>query len=309
MKKKILFTGGGGAATEALWRLLSTKYELYFADASIETIDNTIPADRKVSIPFATAGNFVSQLKKICDERKIDLVVPGVDDELVTLCESRGQGMPEIFLPPISFVKLMLDKLTGAQAIENAGLTAPRTVPVIRAKEIGFPLIVKPRSGRGSRGVCVLASQAEIDAYKILYKTSDDKLIAQELGVGDEYTVLVAGDKTGLLKAVVPVKVVHKKGITIRAKTEINPSIVEYVSKFQEFFKPYGIYNIQCILTKDGTILPFEINPRISTTFCLGVASGFDPFSDEMASSDVGCFIPKKELYLKRNWFNSIVEA
>jgi carbamoyl-phosphate synthase large subunit len=41
---RILFTGGGGAGSEALWRLLHGKHELYFADARPEAIAPVIPA-------------------------------------------------------------------------------------------------------------------------------------------------------------------------------------------------------------------------------------------------------------------------
>jgi carbamoyl-phosphate synthase large subunit len=308
MKKKILFTGGGGSGSEALWRILSAKYELYFADASVDAIDDTIPDERKIAIPFADADDFIAELSRICADKKIDLIVPGVDEELVIISENRAR-MPEVFSPSTEFVKLMLDKLACAQAIEKAGLSVPKTLPVTQAKEIGFPLIVKPKSGRGSRGVCVLGSMAEIDAYKAFYKTSDDKLIAQALGIGDEYTVLVAGDKLGRLLAVIPVKVGQKKGITIRAKTDMNQQVIEYAKKFHAHFKPNAIYNIQCILTKQGTVLPFEVNPRVSTTFCLGVASGFDPFADLSDASNVKVFLPEKQYSLKRNWFNNITEA
>ena len=31
--KKILFTGGGGAGSEAIWKSLNIDYEIFFADA------------------------------------------------------------------------------------------------------------------------------------------------------------------------------------------------------------------------------------------------------------------------------------
>ena len=41
--KKILFTGGGGTGNEAIYRLLSSKYEVNFADADLKAISNSIP--------------------------------------------------------------------------------------------------------------------------------------------------------------------------------------------------------------------------------------------------------------------------
>lgn len=305
MKKKILFTGGGGAGAESLWRLLSGKYDLYFADACLNAISNTIPEDRKLQIPFANSENFVGTVRDLCCEFQIDTLVPGVDEELVQLCLSRKEGMPHLLLPSVDFVEMMLDKFRCATALKEKGLNAPNTLSISRAAEIGFPLIVKPKTGRGSRGVCTLRSQAEIDAYHVLYRTNSEDIIAQELKNGVEYTVLVAADRKGLLKAVIPVKVGQKKGITIRAETEVNKAVIEYSKLFHEVFMPTGIYNIQCILTSEGEIYPFEINPRVSTTFCLGIAAGFDPFSDDFEDGDA-LFLPQTGYALKRNWFNNI---
>jgi len=150
-----------------------------------------------------------------------------------------------------------------------------------------------------------LNSEAEIEAYKVLYKANLDDIIAQELKTGVEYTVLVAADQNGKLKAVVPVKIGLKRGITIRAETEVNEAVIDYSKRFHEQFRPTGIYNIQCILTPENEVYPFEINPRVSTTFCLSVAAGFDPFSDD-PENEKTIFLPRVRYSLKRNWFNSI---
>ena len=308
MKKKILFTGGGGAATEALWRFLSNKYDLYFGDACVDSIDDRIPADRKVSLPFANDPQFLSRLAEISDSLQLDMIVPGVDEELPVLCDNRHKNLPEIFAPPADFVRLMLDKLDCMNALQKAGLSVPQTRPITEAAQIGFPLIVKPRSGRGSRGVCVLTSEQEIAAYQLLYKAQPETLLAQQLGKGDEYTILVAGNRQGELTAIVPVLIEQKRGITIRARTDLNENIIQYVKAFHAVFKPHGVYNIQCMLTADGQVLPFEINPRISTTFCLSVAAGFDPFAEARVDQD-SIFLPRETICLKRNWFNNIYPA
>jgi carbamoyl-phosphate synthase large subunit len=99
----------------------------------------------------------------------------------------------------------------------------------------------------------------------------------------------------------------QKKGITIQAKIDMNNLIIEYAKKFHYHYRTSGIYNIQCILTQSGVVYPFEINPRISTTFCLSVAAGFDPFELYFnETSEKELFVPSNELSLQRNWVNSI---
>lgn len=306
MKKKILFTGSGGAGTEAIWRLLSAKYDLYFADADVESIPDCIPFDRKIKIAFAKDHEFIDQLIRTCRLHEIDILVPGVDEELLSIAKNRSLFSALVMLPSASFVELMLDKLESARAIDKAGLSVPKTLHLTRADEIGFPLIVKPRSGRGSRGVQVINNPDEINAYQIMYRVKNtNDIVAQELCVGDEYTVFVAVDQMKNLSAVVPVKVDQKKGVTIRAKIHLDDNVLRYVREFHKAFKEPGVYNIQCIVKKSGEVKPFEVNPRISTTFCLSLAAGFDPF--EVIHQWSGeTYVPKKCLSLKRNWNNHI---
>jgi carbamoyl-phosphate synthase large subunit len=304
---RILFTGGGGAGSEALWRILNKKYTLFFADAVLDNIDKSIPTDSRIEIAFANSKNYLESIKSVCDKNEIDLIVPGVDEELMQFDSFLNKDVTEVFLPNKDFVRIMLDKYACAKAIKSTGLNGPKTFTVGRASEIGFPLIVKPKTGRGSRGVRIVNSLKELNAYKILYPTNEEDLIVQELAIGTEYTVLVSANKKGQLNAIIPVKVDQKIGITIQAKIDMNNLIIEYAKKFHSHYRTSGIYNIQCILTQSGVVYPFEINPRISTTFCLSVAAGFDPFElyfNETSGEEL--FTPSNELSLQRNWVNNI---
>lgn len=310
MKLRILFTGGGGAGTESLWNNLSDKYELFFADACRESIDDLVPMSNKIEIPFASSPSFVSALKVVIKDKNIDVLVPGVDEELALIAKNKEQLQVQVLLPQASFIESMLDKFHCINIMKEKGLSVPTTLLSKHCTDIGFPQILKPRSGRGSRGVAIVNSIEEVSAYKIFHRVEQDAIISQQLVIGTEYTVLIAADTEGLLKAIIPVRVEQKKGITIRATAEFEKHIVEYCKLFHAAFKATGIYNLQCILTESGDVLPFEINPRVSTTFCLGIASGFDPFKvifDSNNSQEV--FYPKNKYVLKRNWHNSIIKV
>lgn len=304
--KKILFTGGGGAATEFLWRNLKGKYELFFADADIKAIDDRIPLINKVEIPFANESNFVEKLSEIVTALSIDILVPSVDEELVVIGNNIDSFTSEVLLPKVAFVSSMLDKFESMKLIASKELAHPTTKLVKYSESIGYPQIVKPRNGRGSRGVSILNSIEEVDAYMVINRVNHEDIISQELAFGTEYTVLIAADNKANLKAIVPVRIEQKKGITIRAETEIQNTVIQYCKDFQDKFKVTGVYNLQCILTNDGKVIPFEINPRISTTFCLGIASGFDPFESLYGDDNEDVFYPHTTYSLKRNWHNNI---
>lgn len=306
--KNILFTGGGGAGSEFVAKKWSNKYNMYFADADIDSIAPSIPDNKKVSIPMASDDKFLSDILSVCLEKNIDLLVPGVDEELLPLSDRGDEGSwPVILLPNKSFVETMLDKFKCFSALKDNNFIIPTTKLLEDAHKLTFPIIAKPRSGRGSRGVVTLQNVEQVKSYLNLYGGNPDIYIAQELIKGQEYTVFVSANKFGHLNAIIPIKVNLKKGITIKAETDDVAAIYEYIEKFQLFFQPKGIYNFQCMVDHSGAVMPFEINPRISTTFCLAISSGFDPIESFDIIGAASYFIfPEKKLSLRRSWVNFI---
>jgi len=302
---KILFTGGGGAGSEAIYRILKDFYDVYFADADINAINPLIPLKRRHSIPMANNPKFLEGVKKICDQLSIDLLIPGVDEELALLSELDSVN---IMLPDADYVNTMLDKFKSSQVLSGLGLDAPVTTLIADYKNNNwtyFPCIAKPVSGRGSRDVYIIESAKQISAYLSLTGISEYKAVLQEKIVGIEYTVLVAADSKANLHAVVPVKIKSKKGITISAITERNLLVEEACRNIHNLLPTRGCYNIQLILTSDGKVFPFEINPRISTTFCMSLVAGVNPidiYSQKCAPEKLLTY--KTGLKLQRYWTN-----
>lgn len=303
---RILFTGGGGAASEAFFRLLKNNYEVFFADADINTISPSIPIERRHSIPLASSPNFLFQLRELCTDLSIDLLVPGVDEELLQLGDKRTTFPCQILLPSTDFIDTHLDKQRSIQLLQENGLPTPLTTALQNVSSIGFPCIIKPRTGRGSQDVRIVYSKDDLAAHLTLARRPPESFIAQQLLLGQEYTVMVSANSHGALRAVVPVKVDIKRGITIRAETEKNNTVIEACTAIHNSSPVSGCYNIQLMLTPDGTALPFEINPRISTTTCLGLAAGIDFANIFLNDNRTNSFLlPFTEgLRLRRNWHN-----
>ena len=310
-KPRVLFTGGGGAGSEALNRLLSPNYEVYFADADLNSVSQNINSEKCHEIPMANDPHFVNSIVSLSKKLKLDLLVPTVDEELLPLRDAEDAMDCRILLPSKDFISLHLDKLKSAQCLINAGLPAPRTSIVGEMQE-EFPLILKPRTGRGSRNVSIVSSKQELDAQLLLSRMEASKFIVQELVHGQEYTVMMVANAEKKLRAVVPVLVGHKKGITIEAETVNDKEIICACTKIHELNPVSGYYNIQLIKEDGGSVKPFEINPRVSTTACLGLAAGVDFVAIALEERNVSVafknqLLPFKEkLKLKRFWYNQI---
>jgi len=309
---KVLFTGGGGAGSEALFRLLGQHYVLHFGDADVSAIDPSIPEDRRHQLPWASDPDFVVKMLGICARLDIDLLVPGVDEELLALAQRVGEfGSTRLLLPHESYVATMLDKLHMVKALLAQGIPVPSSQTLADDLQgIRFPCISKPRSGRGSRDVRVLETMEDATSLKSSLGPLAEKMLIQEKVEGVEYTVQMVADSRGCLHAVVPVKVGVKRGITLRAETEADSRVMSACSAIHRAIPTRGCYNIQLMLSPEGQVLPFEINPRVSTTLCLVVAAGVDPISVFFEDDERRDFLPfATGLQLRRHWTNYFFEG
>jgi carbamoyl-phosphate synthase large subunit len=304
---KVLFTGGGGAGNEALFRLLGERYILHFGDADTAAIDPSIPKERRHELAWASDPEFVEKVAGLCRRLDIDLLIPGVDEELLALARNADALAPtRLLLPDEKYVETMIDKLQMVEAL------AARKVPVPLSHTLAddlhgirFPCISKPRRGRGSRDVRVLASPDEAVALKRELGDLAREMLVQEKIEGVEYTVQMVADSHGHLRAIVPVKVGVKRGITLRAETEAEPRVMTSCRSVHQSLPTSGCYNIQLILTPEGRVFPFEINPRVSTTLCLVVAAGIDPISIFLGDLGRGELLPfVTGMHLQRHWAN-----
>lgn len=304
---RILFTGGGGAGTEALWELLRERHDVHFADADTERIHPVVPRDHAHAIPMADSDQFLPTTAALCKSLAIELLVPGVDEELESLAHGGDAlGGTTLMSPHATYVATMLDKLDFAQSLEAAGLPVPATALLTESHLWRqFPCIAKPRRGRGSRGVRVIEDAPELAALRESLGDEADAFVVQQLMVGTEYSVQVMTDAAGYLRAVFPARILLKRGITLRAVGDPNASVIDACVALHARIPATGCYNVQGILIDDGIFVPFEINPRVSTTLCLAVASGLDPAEIFMGSrAGAGRADFESGIRLERYWTN-----
>lgn len=305
---RVLFTGGGGAGSQALASLLADRYDVHFADADADARPHGVSPDRWHVVPLARDPEFVPRLAALCESLAVNVVVPGVDEELAALALERGV-LPPVLLPRHSFVIAHLDKLASAELLADV-VKAPVTERADLRARVQFPCIAKPRNGRGSRGVVDVTSAWDLDAHIALARAGASEYVVQERLVGQEYTVTVVADATGQLRAVVPARVALKRGITIRASTTHDSAVMEVCEAIHDAFPVAGCYNVQGIRGQDGLFRPFELNPRVSTTACLAIAAGVDPIAIYLGKHPGDGLLPFREgVELRRSWHNEFLEA
>jgi carbamoyl-phosphate synthase large subunit len=256
---------------------------------------------------MASHPSYLEFVIDLCRQQRFDVVVPGVDEELLQLAQGARDLYPtRLLLPGEQFIATMLDKLEFVSFMERNGLRGPVTKRLDESEDWrSFPCIVKPRTGRGSRGVSTVMDESELSALRFGLGPKASGYIAQELLLGSEYSVQVIADQQSVVRAVFPARILVKRGITISAVSELSPEVTAACISLHRAFPTVGCYNVQGILSPHGAFVPFEVNPRVSTTLCLAVAAGIDPialFLSEDHSSGLIDF--EVGLGLERYWSN-----
>lgn len=274
-------TGAGGAGTIEIIKSLrqSGRYELVVADAGRHSFGFHL-ADRSYLIPFGADPSFAAVFGELMAGEEPDFVIPLVDEEILVvhgLVNGRFRDKTKVVAPRPEFCELALDKWRMSRAMEDAGLPAPRSALASEVPDaFPFPAIVKPRAGRGSRGVATLRDRGELAAYLSRASLPASSYVLQELCGGREFTTSVVVGLDGELLAIVPKEAVDKRGITQVGVTRRVPAIDDLCTAMHAQFRPDGPFNVQLMLGTDGVPRVFEVNPRYSTTVALTLASGID---------------------------------
>ncbi|WP_017597894.1 ATP-grasp domain-containing protein, partial [Nocardiopsis lucentensis] len=226
-------------------------------------------ADRGYLVPPGDSDAFLPRMRELCARERAVAVVPLVDEELVPIAALADDGVA-VLLPRAEFVATCLDKALLMRRLDAAGIGVPRTWSATDwpsdAADAPGGSVVKPRSGRGSRGVAVIGSREDLPRVVSEGGYAAEDLIVQERVTGPEFTVSVVVWRDGRVQAVVPKEVVLKQGVTRYAVTRRAPAVAESCRAVQSALRADGPFNVQLCLDAEGRPRIFEINPRFSST-------------------------------------------
>jgi len=279
----IVLTVAGGVAVPSMIDILRATFpaaRLIATDMDPQAIGLRL-ADLGVILPPGGSPTFLRAMRRLCADENVDVIVSVVDEELEDLCTLEAEGI-HVIQPLRSFVHLALDKLALMHQLQAVGLPAPWTQLASNCDldRVPFPAIIKPRVGRGSRGIARVENRAALKAALANSLYSPDQLLVQQLVEGPEYTVSVVVWRDGAVQAVVPKELISKRGVTKAAVTRRNERIDTYCREIQRELRADGPFNVQlCLDRRDGTPYAFEINPRFSTSITLTMAAGVDELS------------------------------
>jgi carbamoyl-phosphate synthase large subunit len=283
MTMSVLVTGVGGTAGQSVInaiRMMRERTRIVGVDMNPLSAGLYV-VDKGYVIPPADDTAFVPRLVQLCGEEHIEVLIPTVDEELLPLALGRSsfeiQGT-KIILASSRLLEKALDKWETYVLLHDAGIPVPKSMLLgdrdAVIKSLGLPLVIKPRKGRGGRGIICLHNP---NLFEYFVPRIKDPMF-QECLTGTEYTVDVVATRKGKILAIVPKKRIEMRaGSTYKAITVRKREIENTATRIAHLLKADGPLNIQFkVNTRTGQANVLEINPRFSSSLALTVQAGIN---------------------------------
>lgn len=210
---RILITGAGGPAGLALARQLTDHHTIGVDLADLRRTPAAELFDETHRCPAAADPALIPALTALVRRRRVDLVIPTVQDELPVMAASAALLGAPVVTSPAQGVMIAHDKLFTMAALEQAGVPIPHTLPaddLPARRSVRYPLMLKPRVSRGGRGVVVVENRRDLVALHA--QGHGPGSILQEFAPGTEYAVQVYREPAAAWECVVLEKTELKQG-------------------------------------------------------------------------------------------------
>ena len=234
--------------------------------------------------PLAADPKYPEFLRDLLRRQKVDLVIPAIEQDVAVLAREMERGnlkdlTTRFALNNLELLPVAGDKWQTHLQLNQHGLpTIPTRIDGAfdeLARELGLPMLLKPRRSYATKGIQIIQTREEFDLGKA---TLGDNFMIQSL-VGsqdEEYTVGAFGLGGG--KCVPPIifqRRLSGEGATAKAAVREVPELDQRVRKLVELFGPIGPTNFQ-FRRHQGEFLLLEINPRVSSSNSLRTAFGYN---------------------------------
>jgi carbamoylphosphate synthase large subunit len=220
-----------------------------------------------VRLPLATEPGFLPALQRELEARETRLLVPTVTEELALVARERealrATGCA-VFISPAEAAEIASDKWLTVQALERAGVGVPRSLAgrerALVIDALGFPLLSKPRRGRGGRGVQIHESLDD-------FPTASLERIYQEFLPGEEYDVNLFAEPGGRPVAVVVLRKTALRdgrvGNAAGVERAHDADVAALAVAASRALQLEGPIDIDVRRARDGRPLVLEVNARI----------------------------------------------
>ena len=295
---RVAVTGVGSNIGQGVVKALRLAYpEAYVVgtDAKPRSV-GFFACDAGEVLPHSRLPEYGERVRELLERHAIDLLLIASHAETLPLSRLRGEleegTGAKVVVSSTATVEAAIDKYRTVEVLAAAGCNAPcSTVSRERAEleafaaAVGFPLIVKPRGGQGSRGVSLVD---DLPSLVAAWQAEPEALVQEHVGdLGQEYTAAAWTDRDGELKGVVTMRRELDAGTTVLAEFGAFPRVRREVERVVAALEPRGPINVQLRLAERGAVT-FEVNPRFSGTTALRALAGWNDVAATVDSFHYG---------------------
>ena len=280
----ILVLGVGGNVSQGILKALSVcglPFRVIGSCVSSRAF-GLYTVDKAYISPPANDPTFLDWLLKVCEVEHVHAVLSGVEPILAVLAREAAKirdttGAICIVSRP-ECLAIGDDKLLTCQWLQAQGFRFPRYAASENEECVnalvrgGYPLIAKPRHGKGGHGVFTVNSDEELQAAM----GRKGYVIQEYLGdASQEYTVGCFSDSEYRVGGAIVLRRELLDGTTFRAEVGLFPAVREEAIRIAEALRPMGPCNLQMRVHR-GVAVCFEINIRFSGTTPIRTRFGFN---------------------------------
>lgn len=236
--------------------------------------------DVKELVPRVTDPSYIDTLKEICFQHKVQLLIPLIDTELPILAAHKAEFAKmgvTVLVCSQEVNQICFDKRETYQFFKRIGVQTPEIYDLANLcieDDTIYPIFLKPATGSSSIGATIIKNYKEL----VFFKDYVNNSIIQRLVTGQEYTLDVLVDFSGMVKCVVPrLRMETRAGEISKGMTVKNYDLIHAGKAVVEALPgAVGCITVQCFLQSDGQISFIEINPRFGGGIPLSLKSGAD---------------------------------
>lgn len=232
-------------------------------------------SNRHYLVSSVLKKRFLGQIFRICMRENIRLIVPTRNEELRVFAENinlfKKHNIMVMVSDPVT-IETCLDKYKFYLFLKKNKIPAPRTIipSQIAHEKLKYPLIIKSKTGSGSRNLFRANSREELDFF---VRYVQDPII-QEFIPGKEYTVDLFSDFDGEIISITPrERVAVVSGESYKGRTVNDQSIIAMAKKFAGRIPLRGHITLQ-VIKHNKRLKLIEVNPRFGGGAMLGIKAG-----------------------------------
>jgi carbamoyl-phosphate synthase large subunit len=272
-KINVLVDGVGGDVGQGIIKCLrDSKLNLNIHAACIFSTSAWLyHTEYSCVFPPASSPDFEEFLINYIISNEIHVYFPSVDQAIMKISILRENIEKNtnciVFVDSPEKINICEDKYKTIQYLEQNGFDHPKTCEVVCSIEVEsfvtsnpFPLILKPKSGNGSKGVFIVNCMDDLSSY-----IGDSSLMLQEfLDIKFEITSGIYLGDDSEIKGIYVLKRTLKNGSTFHAERIVDDVLNDKLIKIA---KNIGMKYINIQATyKNSELKPFEFNGRMSGT-------------------------------------------